>query len=96
MVTLLHVALHKYLALPCEEHCSWYNFASKNYKVPVVSGGETHVSLSNFCEGLAKNTQLLAGHTQEPVFEEDVYAVEAEEQPDWVDVYAARTRDMRV
>ena len=37
-------ALDKYLAPPREEHCSWYKFASKNGKVPVVGGGATQAT----------------------------------------------------
>ena len=36
--------LDKYLARSRDEHCSWYHFASKNGKVPVVSGGATHAT----------------------------------------------------
>ena len=36
--------LDKYLIRPREEHSSWYHFASKNGKVPVVSGGATHAT----------------------------------------------------
>ena len=36
--------LDKYLARPREEHCSWYHFACKDGKVPVVSGGATHAT----------------------------------------------------
>ena len=34
--------LDKYLARPQEQHCPWYQFASKDGKVPVVSWGATH------------------------------------------------------
>ena len=34
----------KYLARPRDEHSSWYHFASKDGKVPVVSGGATHAT----------------------------------------------------
>ena len=34
--------LDKYLARPQEQHCSWYQFASKCGKVPVISGDATH------------------------------------------------------
>ena len=37
-------SLDKYLARPCEEACSWYDFASKNGKVPVVIGGATYAT----------------------------------------------------
>jgi len=36
--------LDKYLARPQEQQCSWYQFASKAGKVPVVSGGSTHAT----------------------------------------------------
>ena len=36
--------LYKCLAQPRDEHCSWYHFASKTDKVPVVSGGATHAT----------------------------------------------------
>ena len=36
--------LDKYLARQRDEHCSWYHFASKTSKVPMVSGGATHAT----------------------------------------------------
>ena len=130
--------LDKYLARPRDEQCSWYHFASKNGKVPVVSGGATHatwplnedycrtmlllhwpnwfdiqevkgdaeswidrfrdfVSTSDcptFVKAQVSKAQRYADHPQEPVFEEDEGddAVEAEERPDWVDVYAGQNQ----
>ena len=130
--------LDKYLARPRDEQCSWYHFASKNGKVPVVSGGAMHatwplnedycrtmlllhwpnwfdiqevmgdaeswidrfrdfVSTSDcptFVKAQVSKAQRYADHPQEPVFEEDESddAVETEEQPDWVDVYAGQNQ----
>ena len=130
--------LDKYLARPQEEHCSWYHFACKNGKVPVVSGGATHATwplnedycrtmlllhwpnwfdiqevkgdaeswidrfkdflCTSECPKLVKAqvsmAQRYAEHPQEAVFEEDEDddAVEAEEQPHWVDVYAGQNQ----
>ena len=130
--------LDKYLARPRDEHCSWYHFASKNGKVPVVSGGAMHATWplnedycrtmlllhwpnwfdiqevkgdaeswidrfkdfvsSNDCPTFVKaqvcKAQRYAECPQEPVFEEDEGddAIEAEEQPDWVDVYAGQNQ----
>ena len=45
-------SLDKYLARPREELCSWYDFASHNGKVPVVSGGATYATwplLEDYC-----------------------------------------------
>ena len=130
--------LDKYLARPREEHCSWYKFASKDGKVPVVSGGATHATwplnedycrtmlllhwpnwfniqevkgdaeswtdrfvgflstreCPTFVKAQVEKAQLLGGRPQEPVFEEeeDDDALEAEEQPDWVDVYAGQNQ----
>ena len=130
--------LDKYLARPQEELCSWYNFASKNGNVPVVSGGSTHATwplnedycrtmlllhwpswfdnqevkgdaeswidrfkdffASNHCPTFVKaqvaKARRFADHPQEAVFEEDEEddAVEAEEQPAWVDVYAGQNQ----
>ncbi|KAL9956688.1 hypothetical protein ACROYT_G038207 [Oculina patagonica] len=130
--------LDKYLARSSEEHCSWYQFASQEGKVPVVSGGSTHASWplnEDYCRTMlllhwpnwfdiqevkgdaeswvdrfkdfvvtdecplfvkaqASKAQRYAEHTQEPVFEDDVddNADEAEEQPDWVDVYAGQNQ----
>lgn len=39
-----------------------------------------------------KKAQLLAGRPQEPVFHEEDVPVEAEEQPDWVNVYAGQNQ----
>ena len=36
--------LDKYLARLQEQHCSWYQFACKDGKVPVVSRGATHAT----------------------------------------------------
>ncbi|CAH3153590.1 unnamed protein product [Porites lobata] len=51
-----------------------------------------------FVKAQVAKARRYADHPQEPVFEEDEEddAVEAEEQPDWVDVYAGRTKYMRV
>ena len=130
--------LDKYLARPRDEHCSWYHFASKNGKVPVVSGGATHATwplnedycrtmlllhwpnwfdiqevkgdaeswIDRFTDFIASNecptfvkaqvskAQRYAEHPQEQVFEQDGddAAAEAEEQPDWVDVYAGQNQ----
>ena len=45
-------------------------------------------------KALVAKAQRYADHPQEPVFEEDEEddAVEAEEQPDWVDVYAGQNQ----
>ncbi|CAH3045930.1 unnamed protein product, partial [Porites lobata] len=47
-----------------------------------------------FVKAQVAKAQRYADHPQEPVFEEDEEddAVEAEEQPDWVDVYAGRNQ----
>ena len=128
--------LDKYLARPQEKHCSWYHFACKDGKVPVVSGGATHATwplnedccrtmlllhwpnwfdiqevkgdaeswidrfkdflrtseCPKFVKAQVSKAQRYAEHPQEVVFEEDEDddAVEAEEQPDWVDVYAGQ------
>ena len=130
--------MDKYLARPREEHSSLYHFASKNGRVPVVSGGATHATWplnndycrtmlllhwpnwfniqevkedaeswierftdfisSNECPAFVKaqvaKAQRYAEQSQEPVFveDEDDDAVEAEQQPDWVDVYAAQNQ----
>lgn len=130
--------LDKYLARPQEQHCSWYQFASKDGKVLVVSGGATHATwplsedycrsmlllhwpnwfeiqevkgdaeswIDRFKDFLATNecptfvkaqvskAKHYAEHPQEPVFEDNVDddAVEEEEQPDWVDVYAGQNQ----
>ena len=130
--------LDKYLARPQEEHCSWYHFACKDGKVPVVSGGATHATwplnedccrtmlllhwpnwfdiqevkgdaeswidrfkdflrtseCPKFVKAQVSKAQRYAEHPQEVVFEEDEDddAVEAEEQPDWVDVYAGQNQ----
>ena len=39
-----------------------------------------------------EKAQLLAGRPQEPVFHEEDVPVEAEEQPDWVNVYAGQNQ----
>ena len=130
--------LDKYLARPQDKHCSWYQFASADGKVPVVSGGATHATwplnedycrtmlllhwpnwfdiqevkgdaeswIDRFKDFLATDqcplflkaqvakAQHYAEHPQEPVFEDDMAddAVEAEEQPDWIDVYAGQNQ----
>ena len=130
--------LDKYLARPREEHCSWYHFACKDGKVPVVSGGATHATWplnEDYCRTMlllhwpnwfdiqevkgdaeswidrfkdflrtsecpefgkaqVSKAQRYAERPQEAVFEEDEDddAVEAEEQPDWVDVYAGQNQ----
>ena len=130
--------MDKYLARPRDEHSSWYHFASKNGKVPVVSGDATHETWplnedycrtmpllpwpnwfniqkvkgdaeiwierftefisSNECPGFVKaqvaKAQRHAEHPQKQVFieDEDDDAVEAEEQLDWVDVYAGQNQ----
>ena len=130
--------LDKYLARPQDKHCSWYQFASADGKVPVVSGGATHATsplnedycrtmlllhwpnwfdiqevkgdaeswIDRFKDFLATDqcplfvkaqvakAQRYAEHQQEPVFEDDMDddAVEAEEQPDWIDVYAGQNQ----
>ena len=130
--------LDKYLARPREEHCSWYHFACKDGKVPVVSGGATHTTwplnedycrtmlllhwpnwfdiqevkgdaecwidrfkdflrtseCPKFVKAQVCKAQRYAEHPQEGVFEEDEDddAVEAEEQPDWVDDYAGQNQ----
>ena len=130
--------LDKYLARPQEQHCSWYQFASKGGKVPVVSGGATHATWplnEDYCRSMlllhwpnwfdiqevkgdaeswtdrfkdffgtsecptSVKAQVCrakhqAEHPQEPVFEDnlDDDAAEAEEQPDWVDVYAGQNQ----
>ena len=112
--------------------------ASKNGKVPVVSGGAMHATwplnedyrrtmlllhwpnwfdiqevkgdaeswidrfkdfvatseCPTFVKAQVSKAQRCAEHPQEPVFEEneDDDAVEAEEQPDWVDVYAGQNQ----
>ena len=47
-----------------------------------------------FVKAQVSKAQRYADHPQEPVFEEDEGddAVEAEEQPDWVDVYAGQNQ----
>ena len=47
-----------------------------------------------FVKAQVEKAQLLGGRPQEPVFEEeeDDDALEAEEQPDWVDVYAGQNQ----
>ena len=130
--------LDKYLARPQDKHCSWYQFASADGKVPVVSGGATHATwplnedycrtmlllhwpnwfdiqevkgddeswIDRFKDFLATDqcplfvkaqvakAQRYAEHPQDPVFEDDMDddAVEAEEQPDWIDVYAGQNQ----
>ena len=130
--------LDKYLARPQDKHCSWYQFASADGKVPVVSGGATHATWplnEDYCRTMlllhwpnwfniqevkgdaeswidrfkdfvvtdecplfvkaqVSKAQRYAEHPQEPVFEDDVddNADEAEEQPDWVDVYAGQNQ----
>jgi len=130
--------LDKCLARPQEQHRSWYQFASKGAKVPVVSGGATHATWpltedycrsmlllhwpnwfdiqevkgdaeswiyrfkdffgTNLCPTFVKaqvcKAQHQAEHPKEPVFKDNVDddAVEAEEQPDWVDVYAGQNQ----
>ena len=125
--------LDKYLARLRHKQCSWYHFASKNGKVPVVSGGAIHATwllnedycrtvlllhwlnwfdihevkgdteswidrftdfiCSAECPTFAK-AQRYAEHPQEPAFEEDEDkdAAVAEEQPDWVDVFAGQNQ----
>ncbi|XP_068720423.1 ATP-dependent DNA helicase PIF6-like [Montipora capricornis] len=130
--------LDKYLARPRQEQCSWYHFASKNGKVPFISGGATHATwplnedycrtmlllhwpnwfdiqevkgdaeswidrftdfictaeCPTFVKAQVSKAQRYAEHPQEPVFEEDLDedAAVAEEQPDWVDVYAGENQ----
>ena len=126
-------SLDKHLVRPGHKQCSWYHFASKNGKVPVVSGGATHATWllnEDYCrtmlllhwpnwfdiqevKGDAESwidrftdficsaecstfvkAQRYAEHPQEPAFEEDVDkdAAVAEEQQDWVDVYAGQNQ----
>ncbi|CAH3045001.1 unnamed protein product [Porites lobata] len=81
--------LDKYLARPRDEHCSWYHFASRN-------GNDFFASddCPTFVKAQVAKAQRYADHPQEPVFEEDEEddAVEAEEQPDGVDVYAGQNQ----
>lgn len=37
-------SLDKYCDRPRDQQCSWYEFTSKNGKVPVISGGATHAT----------------------------------------------------
>ena len=130
-------SLDKYLARPREDHCSWYQFASRNGRVPVVSGGATYATwplnedycrtmlllhwpnwfdiqdvkgdtdswFDRFKEFVSTNecpmfvkaqivkAQRHAEHPQEDVFEEvEDEDVEAEQQPDWVDIYAGQNQ----
>lgn len=131
--------LDKYLARPQQDRCSWYEYASRNGKVPVVSGGATHATwplnedycrtmlllhwpswftiqkvkregdswidrfqtflISNNCPVFVKaqvrKAQQLADHQPEERYEDggdEDDACEAEEQPDWVDVYAGHNQ----
>ncbi|EDO35599.1 predicted protein, partial [Nematostella vectensis] len=127
-------ALDKYLARPCDEVCSWYQFASKREKVPVVSGGSTHSTwplqkdicrtmmllhwpnwfrldelksadeswkdafsryvitdqCPMFVKALVVKASRQAEGAREPTYESDGEdePADAEEQPDWVDIYA--------
>ena len=136
--TTCSTPLDKYLARPRHKQFSWYHFASKNGKVPVVCGGATHATwplnedycrtmlllhwpnwfdiqevkgdaeswidrftdficsgeCPTFVKAQVTKAQHYAEHPQEPVFEEeeDEDAAVAEEQLDWVDVYAGQNQ----
>ena len=128
-------SLDKYLARPRDKLCSWYEYASQNGKVPVVSGGATYASwplnedycrtmlllhwpnwftiqevksdeeswierfepfvISDNCPGFVKaqvqKAQQLALRQPEEEYgesDDEDEACEAQEQPDWVEVYA--------
>ncbi|XP_078350740.1 uncharacterized protein LOC144635515 [Oculina patagonica] len=130
--------LDEYLGRSRRESCSWYQFASKKNKIPVVTGGATHATWplnedycrtmlllhwpnwfdiqevkgdaeswidrfkdfvsTNDCPTFVKaqvaKAMRYAEHPQEPIFEEDGDddAVDAEEQPDWVDIYGGHNQ----